>query len=111
LYVDDLFFLKGQLNFYPRVVLDIYPETLSTKLIIEKKIDTKCFYWNISSNSVIILFVSGSLRELYALAASQQPLASLVNQQQRLLFRHYDIAQHVLHQQQGAVSKLLGKFC
>ncbi|KAL1455337.1 hypothetical protein WDU94_009440 [Cyamophila willieti] len=58
---------------------------------------------------MICVFVSGSLRELYALAASQQPLASLVNQQQRLLFRHYDIAQHVLHQQQGAVSKLLGK--
>ncbi|XP_054268667.1 paired box protein Pax-6-like [Macrosteles quadrilineatus] len=51
----------------------------------------------------------GTLRELYALAASQQPLASLVSQQQQRLlelsrFRHYDLLSH----QQGAVTKLLG---
>ncbi|RZF37865.1 hypothetical protein LSTR_LSTR013269 [Laodelphax striatellus] len=50
-----------------------------------------------------------TLRELYALAASQQPLASLVTQQQQRLlelsrFRHFDLLSH----QQGAVTKLLG---
>ena len=61
-------------------------------------------------------FVSGTpastLRELYALAATQQPLASFVSQQ-RLLeisrLRQYDLAQHVLNHQQGAVTKLLGR--
>ncbi|CAH1400577.1 unnamed protein product, partial [Nezara viridula] len=51
---------------------------------------------------------ANTLRELYALAATQQPLASLVTHQQRLLelsrFRHYDLLSH----QQGAVTKLLG---
>ncbi|XP_014248839.1 paired box protein Pax-6-like [Cimex lectularius] len=51
---------------------------------------------------------ASTLRELYALAATQQPLASLVTHQQRLLelsrFRHYDLLSH----QQGAVTKLLG---
>ncbi|KAG8258450.1 hypothetical protein J6590_030798 [Homalodisca vitripennis] len=53
---------------------------------------------------------ASTLRELYALAASQQPLASLVSQQQQRLlelsrFRHYDLLSH----QQGAVTKLLGE--
>lgn len=53
---------------------------------------------------------ANTLRELYTLAASQQPLASLVSQQQQRLlelsrFRHYDLLSH----QQGAVTKLLGE--
>ncbi|KAL1116170.1 hypothetical protein AAG570_005665 [Ranatra chinensis] len=50
---------------------------------------------------------ASTLRELYALAASHQPLASIVSHQHRLLelsrFRHYDLLSH----QQGAVTKLL----
>lgn len=62
-----------------------------------------------------------ALRELYGSAAVTaattnpgHPLASLVSQQRflelsRFGLRHYDLAQHMLTQQ-GAVTKLLGKF-
>lgn len=62
------------------------------------------YFWHVTERT------PSTLRELYALAASQQPLASLVTQQQQRLlelsrFRHFDLLSH----QQGAVTKLLGK--
>ncbi|KAL3267474.1 hypothetical protein HHI36_011597, partial [Cryptolaemus montrouzieri] len=59
---------------------------------------------------------ANALRDLYGSATSSagHPLASLVSQQRflelsRFGLRHYDLAQHMLTQQ-GAVTKLLGRY-
>lgn len=71
---------------------------------------------NVSVPSSTSNIGAAALRELYGSSAAGpgHPLASLVSQQRflelsRFGLRHYDLAQHMLTQQ-GAVTKLLGKF-